>query len=610
MIQKNKLFSINVKHHVRQALIPALVLTLMLILIAGVFSSPAYALTAMTSDDWFEKGNTYLDAGDYYSAIEAYDYALSLDSYYADAWNNKGLALSNLGQYEGAINAYDRALSIDTYHPHAWYNKGNALSDLGRYKEAIEAYGWAVSIDPNDADAWNNKGVAYYNLGQYEDAIDLYETAISIDPNHAYAWDNKETALADLRQYGERGGDYRGSDKIDTVDTYDPYPYDPYGSSNDSAETIIGIIVLIIAAVFIMFILIFVARISNKKKRRKDENRVHDAVLDSKKTDFIDERDTQPLTPAPAQGPVPSQSTITKNAPEILSAIGYKGATIIYKVKVQNPTSEPMGDIKVTLFVPDVFLLSESTKSISMLKPDEGKTVTFEIRPTGECGDCQVSGKVTYYDYAVKTTKDTEIPARNLSIICPMLQSKEIDKSTWRHTVSKLVKAEESTKDIDMPAATLFDITCDVLRDMNLYMLEPKVSDSSTLYRATAHFYGEGVKELQYAAQAEVIGGAKKSKLILKAWAEREDALVGFYHGVLDEIEKRMNVKQYIDTPAVQQFYHYGDNVSTQVRDSVVQRSKIGADPDAQEDIRKCSGCGREVEDNERFCHECGERLK
>ncbi|MCK5661374.1 MAG: zinc-ribbon domain-containing protein [Methanosarcinales archaeon] len=26
--------------------------------------------------------------------------------------------------------------------------------------------------------------------------------------------------------------------------------------------------------------------------------------------------------------------------------------------------------------------------------------------------------------------------------------------------------------------------------------------------------------------------------------------------------------------------------------------------------MRKCSGCGREVEDNERFCHECGERLK
>ena len=118
-----------------------------------------------------------------------------------------------------------------------------------------------------------------------------------------------------------------------------------------------------------------------------------------------------------------------------------------------------------------------------------------------------------------------------------------------------------------------------------------------------ARFYGEGVKELKYAAQIEVVGGAKKSKLILKAWAEREDALTGFYHGILDELEKRVQVKGYIDDNIVQNFYHYGDNIGTQVKDSFVQRSNIGAD------VKKCPNCSRDVDANEKFCLECGTKL-
>ena len=301
---------------------------------------------------------------------------------------------------------------------------------------------------------------------------------------------------------------------------------------------------------------------------------------------------------------IEKQETKSLKNIEVKSAFSYKGATILYKIKVENPTSEPIGDIKVNLYVPDVFLVSESTKSIAMLKPSESKTATFEIRPTGECGDCEVSGKVVYYDYSTKKTSEIEIPAKNLSIVCPMLHSKEISEDAWRNALSGFAKAEESTKEIDMPASTLFDITTDILQDMNLYMLEPKINDSSDLYRAVAKFYGEGVKELKYAAQIEVVGGAKKSKLILKSWAEREDALTGFYHGVLDEIEKRVHVKGYIDDNIVQHVHNYGDNIGTQVKDSLVQRSNIGTG------TKKCMNCGTDANLNEKFCNECGTKFE
>jgi len=302
---------------------------------------------------------------------------------------------------------------------------------------------------------------------------------------------------------------------------------------------------------------------------------------------------------------IEKQETKSLNTIEVKSAFSYKGATILYKIKVENPTLEPIGDIKVNLYVPDVFLVSESTKSIAMLKPSESKTATFEIRPTGECGDCEVSGKVVYYDYSTKKTSEIEIPAKNLSIVCPMIHSKEISEDTWRNALSGFAKAEESTKEIDMPASTLFDITTDILQDMNLYMLEPKINDSSNLYRAVAKFYGEGVKELKYAAQIEVVGGAKKSKLILKSWAEREDALTGFYHGLLDELEKRVQVKGYINDSIVQNFYHYGDSVGTQVKDSFVYKSNVG-----NGDAGICPQCGKGKAEGEPFCSGCGAKFE
>ena len=65
-----------------------------------------------------------------------------------------------------------------------------------------------------------------------------------------------------------------------------------------------------------------------------------------------------------------------------------------------------------------------------------------------------------------------------------------------------------------MPAKTLFEMTSRIVKDMNLYQLEPEITDTPQLFNGVARFYGEGVKELKYAAQIEVVGGAKKSRLI------------------------------------------------------------------------------------------------
>lgn len=299
----------------------------------------------------------------------------------------------------------------------------------------------------------------------------------------------------------------------------------------------------------------------------------------------------------------PSVSKVHTKSIAVTSAYGYKGAAIQYKVKVENPTSEPVGDIKVHLFVPDVFILAEKEKAISMLETQESKTVTFEIRPTGECGECNVSGKIEYYDYATKGRKMLDIENKSLSVICPVLKRKEIDMQQWEKVTDELIKAEENIKELSIPAENLFNIISRVIKDNSMFMLKPEITSTPQLFNGIAMFYAEGVTVLRYAAYIEVVGGARKSRLILKVWAEKEEALTGFYHRILDDIEKRTDIKIFIDDSILQQNIHIGDRIGTQVKDSIVQRSTIGAG------ARKCPDCGKEVEANKKFCPECGARL-
>ena len=290
-------------------------------------------------------------------------------------------------------------------------------------------------------------------------------------------------------------------------------------------------------------------------------------------------------------------------AVNVKSAFEYKGAKIYFKIKVENSTLDPISDIKVHLFVPEVFLLSEKEKAISMLETKESKTVTFEIRPTGECGECNVSGKIEYYDYAAKGRKMLDIENKSLSVICPVLKRKEIDPQQWEKVTDELIKAEEKIKELSAPAENLFNITSRVIKDNGMFMLKPEITSTPSLFNGLAMFYAEGVTGYRYAAYMEVVGGARKSRMILKVWAEKEEALIGFYHRILDDIEKRIDVKIFIDDAIVQQHIHYGDKIGTQVKDSVIQRSTIGTG------ARKCSECGKAVKANATFCPECGTEI-
>ena len=265
---------------------------------------------------------------------------------------------------------------------------------------------------------------------------------------------------------------------------------------------------------------------------------------------------------------------------ELRSAVNYEKANIIFKVKVENNSDKPIAEVRVRPFAPsNLFKADKEERTIGLIQPKQAQTATFKLRPRGECGNVTLQAKVTYYDTGTNKYAELDAKPRETSIICPMLKYEDIDEQEWRKKVSKMLKVEETTDKIPMDGESLFSMVCDVFQDQNLASISMNV-DRGRVFRGRALFWAKGAvaaKGLGYAAQIEIIGGELKSKLILKAYANGEDSLVGFYHCLLDEIEKRTSVRDYLDTGVTVQ-HVYGDMVKggkVDVRDSVLQRSNI-----------------------------------
>lgn len=295
----------------------------------------------------------------------------------------------------------------------------------------------------------------------------------------------------------------------------------------------------------------------------------------------------------------------------VTSAVNYQGTVILYKAKVENKLPKPISDIRIKANVPDVFTIKKDgkdEKTISILEPGNAQTVTFEIRPNEECGERDISGRVIYYNHLIDRREDIEIPVKSVSIICPLLKAREISEEAWDSQVSRLIGAGENTKDeIPIAAKSLFTMVIDIVKHLNLYVVEKSVTDDGSFFRGVARFYGVGIKDLKYAAEIEAIGqGTEKSQLIIKTWAEREDALIGFYYKILDEIEKRTRIKEYV-RPFVVGGDYLGPGAIKTVGDTGFIKGGVGS---TEKPISKCPRCGREVSGDERFCPQCGKPLK
>lgn len=107
-----------------------------------------------------------------------------------EEYYNIGNAYFDAGKYDKAIEYYFKALNGKTESRNSiYYNLGIALIDTGRYAQGLEQFDLLLTIDPDNITVLQADAYGYYLSGETEKALEVYDHILSLfeyDSNALY----------------------------------------------------------------------------------------------------------------------------------------------------------------------------------------------------------------------------------------------------------------------------------------------------------------------------------------------------------------------------------------------------------------------------------------
>ncbi|MBI5590630.1 MAG: tetratricopeptide repeat protein [Deltaproteobacteria bacterium] len=128
--------------------------------------------------------------GQYDSAIQLFQSAVSLNDCEQSYQNNLGAALKDSGDLKGAIPCFRKAIEMNPDYCEASYNLGGSYQILGELGLAIDWYEYTLSRNPEFYLAATNLACIYKDKGQIERAIEGFRHVVQRSPNDAKANSN------------------------------------------------------------------------------------------------------------------------------------------------------------------------------------------------------------------------------------------------------------------------------------------------------------------------------------------------------------------------------------------------------------------------------------
>lgn len=138
-----------------------------------------------TVEKYVREGVQYHDAGDYRSALEAYQHALYLNPKSSLANYEIAMTYSVLNEHDSALKYTDIVIGLNesSLIP-AYIVKGNSLDALGKPEEAISTYKKALRRVGKHYLLYYNMGLTYFTLKDHESAKEALIDGIRNNPTH------------------------------------------------------------------------------------------------------------------------------------------------------------------------------------------------------------------------------------------------------------------------------------------------------------------------------------------------------------------------------------------------------------------------------------------
>lgn len=115
--------------------------------------------------NWITKEQALWNGKGYSDPVKALEYlnnAIKLKQNSASYYNKRGLAYYHLGNYKSATEDYNKAISLKPDFSLAYYNRGCVyIKDPGQYNKAIEDFNKAIRFNPKCIEAYKNLANIY-----------------------------------------------------------------------------------------------------------------------------------------------------------------------------------------------------------------------------------------------------------------------------------------------------------------------------------------------------------------------------------------------------------------------------------------------------------------
>lgn len=130
---------------------------------------------------WFCLGEAYLSTQLYEKAVDAYQYAITVDEDYYDAYMQLSASHYALGDYNKAVSTLHDAIDHTEDKALVYFRIGEIFKQTNNLTTANVYYRKAVSEDPYYGEAWHALSLSYSMSGDFPAAIDAAKRALKID---------------------------------------------------------------------------------------------------------------------------------------------------------------------------------------------------------------------------------------------------------------------------------------------------------------------------------------------------------------------------------------------------------------------------------------------
>ena len=139
----------------------------------------------MLAENYFNTANQLKDSGQFYTAMIAYQKALSIKPDYVEAYKKLAEVYLIQGNFDAAISACQEAVKIQPNFASAYLTLGNIFQSQNLFEQAINTYNQALKVQANFAEVYANLGSVYYKQREFNLAILNYQKALEINPSLA-----------------------------------------------------------------------------------------------------------------------------------------------------------------------------------------------------------------------------------------------------------------------------------------------------------------------------------------------------------------------------------------------------------------------------------------